>query len=48
MKKMDVGYGLPVSADGVVDGGFLQPNARYRLTTSLRVLVPESAPRRTR
>ena len=48
MKRIDVGCGLPVSTDGVVDGGFLQPNARYRLTTSLRVLVPESAPRRTR
>lgn len=45
---MGAGYGLPVSADGVVDGGLLQPDARYRLTTSLRVLVPESVPRRTR
>ena len=48
MARIGAGYGLPVSADSVVDGGLLQPDARYRLTTSLRVVMPESVPRRTR
>ena len=35
MKRIDVGCGLPVSTDGVVDGGFLQPKSVIRHAVSV-------------
>ena len=35
MKRIDVSCGLPVSTDGVVDGGFLQPKSVIRHAVSV-------------